>query len=297
MPITIPNKARSHKTGLVLGLLVLQAGVLGAQSQRARLLAADRALADSVLARGLVSALSPVMTTDAVLLYPDAPVVQGRDNIGRLLKSQPALDSLRITWQPQAAELAADSTLGASWGTAVVNTRAGRILLGRYIAAWTREPGGWRLAALLLPEVGHPAGTLTVPGLPVELPARAAQGNVAPFVQADGDFSRLAGDSGAGVAFRYWAAPDAMMPSGAGLLVQGPAAIGRLVAGPDTWQWYAVAAGAAADGTMGWTVGQAVITPPAGVPRPSKYLTIWRQTPAGIRFVTDGGSARPSPGR
>ena len=53
-------------------------------------------------------------------------------------------------------------------------------------------------------------------------------------------------------------------------------------------------AGASDDGSMGWTVGEAVITAADGHSGPSKYLTVWkRQADGAIRFVTDGGNGRP----
>lgn len=308
MEKTIPNKTRTRKIALVVAMLGAMALPLAAQaprpapSQRAWVLGRDRALADSVLAQGLAKGLAPVLASDAVLLYPDGPVVQGAAAIRRYLSAQPALDSVRITWQPSAAELSSDSTLAATWGVGVVTTRGGRVLTGRYIAVWERgarserrgATGDWKVVALLVPEVGHPSGTVPVDGVPLELAGIAAAGSTAPFVQADLDFARLAGDSGAGIAFARFAAPDAQMVSGAGLVAIGPESIGKLIAGPSTWRWYAVAAGAAADGSLGWTVGQAVITNPEGQAYPSKYVTIWRRTPAGVRFVTDGGSGRPA---
>ena len=96
--------------------------------------------------------------------------------------------------------------------------------------------------------------------LPLELPPLKAAGSTAPFVAADLGFARLAGDSGAAIAFERWAAPDAHMFAGGGMLVQGPRAIARVMSAPATWTWHPVAAGASVDGSMGWTVGEAVIT-------------------------------------
>ena len=77
------------------------------------------------------------------------------------------------------------------------------------------------------------------------------------------------------------------------LLIEGPANIGRLVSGPNSWKWYPVAASSSGDGQMGWTVGEAVISTPDGHAGPSKYLTIWRrQRDGSVRYITDGGNGR-----
>jgi hypothetical protein len=48
------------------------------------------------------------------------------------------------------------------------------------------------------------------------------------------------------------------------------------------------------NGNVGWTVGEAVITPQTGEPNYSKYLTVWRRSPdRQVRFTTDGGNGRP----
>src|SRR5512134_2709076 len=215
---TIPNKYRTRKIAcLCLGAILL-ATPSAAQSARARLLAFDRALADTSMQRGFAPALASHLEAGAILLYPDAPVVQGVSNVTAFLKAQRLLDSLRITWQPAGAELSPDSSLGATWGVGVVTTRGGRVLIGRYLTAWTRSAGGpWRIAAMLVPDLGHGAGAVLVPGMPIELPKLEARGATAPFVAADLAFAKLAGDSGAAIAFQRWAAPDAQMASGAGL--------------------------------------------------------------------------------
>jgi hypothetical protein len=78
------------------------------------------------------------------------------------------------------------------------------------------------------------------------------------------------------------------------MLVTGPKAIARVMSAPATWSWHPVVAGAASDGSMGWTVGEAVITAADGHSGPSKYLTVWKRLGDGtIRYYTDGGNGRP----
>ena len=282
------------------------------QSQRAALVRTDRAVADSSWSAGFRAALTAAALPDVVLLWPGAPVVhgltnasrlllavQGIANVSRALASDGRPDSLKVTWQPLGAELSLDSTLGVTWGVSVAASAVAEApVMGRYIAAWHREASapapGWRLAALMLTDVTADGSAPLVAELPLELPPSRATDRTVPFIAADLGFARLAGDSGAAIAFERWAAPDAHMFAGGGMLVTGGAAIGRVMSAPATWKWHPVAAGASADGSMGWTVGEAVITAADGHSGPSKYLTVWkRQADGSIRYFTDGGNGRP----
>jgi hypothetical protein len=275
------------------------ASPLSVAAQSSSALDAERALAERSAREGLGTALSAALAADGVLVWPGAPVAIGT-NAGRLLAGQPVLDSLRLLFQPLALERSADSALTASWGIAVAADRhvVSAPRLGRYIALWIRRPGTWRLSALLLSGLVSPTSTVLPQGLARSRPRFSIGRAGEPFARADLDFAKLAGDSGARVAFARYAAPTAMMLDGRGLVVRGPEAVGELVAGPARWRWYPVAGGAAGSGDLGWTAGEAVITPPVGegAPAYSKYLTVWRRLPDGsIRFLTDGGNPRPGP--
>lgn len=269
--------------------------VVRAQDQRSALLAADAAASqlssDSGLSRTLPRAIAP----EAVLLWPGAPVVAGADDIKRFLTGLPNRDSLRLNWQPLGIELARDSTLGVTWGIAVATPRlaAGAPRIGRYMAAWRREVGGWKIAALQFLGIGPVSQSALPAGLRLTQDALKPAGGAAPFASADLAFARLAGDSGAAIAFRRWAAPDAITLGGPGMLTRGPDAIARAVDGPARWQWHPVAAGAAGNGELGWTVGEAVISAKDEEPLYSKYLTVWTRGAGGVRFLMDGGSGRP----
>jgi hypothetical protein len=276
---------------------LLPAG-LEAQGQEAALLDAERAVSEQSSDSGLVSAVLRVMEPAGVLLWPGAPVVSGSRNVRRFLESLPGGDSLRLAWQPLGIALAQDSMLGVTWGIVVESAR--RIPsppgIGQYIAAWRRQQDHWVVAAVVF--IGLKPPVTAVPsGIPLTLAPLTASGAAQPFVAADLAFARLAGDSGAATAFERWAAGDAMVFGRRGLLVQGPEAIGRAVAGEAAWRWHPVAAGASQSGNLGWTVGEAVITPKGAKPSYSKYLTVWVRRGGGpIRFLTDGGNSRPAGG-
>jgi hypothetical protein len=267
-----------------------------AQGAEGQLLAADRAASALSSDSGFVAALAKSLDRAGVLLWPGAPVVLGADEATRLMVAISARDTMRLTWQPLGVELARDSTLGVTWGVAVMTPRLtpGAPHIGRYTAVWRRNSGRWTISALLFTGV-KPMATTLPRGTPLTQPPAPATGPAGHFVAADLAFARLAGDSGAVVAFRTWAAPDAIVSGGSGVLTRGPDAIASGVAGPAVWRWHPVAAGSSRTGDLGWTAGEAVIKPETGEPSYSKYLTVWIRPPGRpIRFLTDGGNARPA---
>jgi hypothetical protein len=268
---------------------------LMAQGADAQLLSSDRAASSLSSDSGLAATLTRSLDPNGVLLWPGAPVVVGPDQARRLMSTIAGCDTLRLTWEPLGTELSSDSTLGLTWGIAILSSKLAPAPphLGRYTATWRRDAGPWTISALLF--TGMKPATTTVPdGMPLTRPPAPATGTAGHFVAADLAFARLAGDSGAVLAFRTWAAPDAIVSGESGLLVRGPDAIASGVAGPAAWRWHPVAAGASRSGDLGWTVGEAVIAPEKGDTSFSKYLTVWRRPPGQpIRFLTDGGNARP----
>ena len=260
------------------------------------LIRAERAAVEAVVRDGFAKGFYSVLAKNGVLLWPGAPAVAGLDPVYQLLQPQRSLDSLRVTWQPLGSEAAGDGSLGVTWGVAAAVSPNRDTRLGRYIAAWEREGETWKLAAFV-PVGLFPAAatTLSAEVAQIHFPPLAPQGALAPFVAADLAFAKLAGDSGAAVAFERFAAPDAVTFGGAGLN-RGSAAIGRALRGDQSrWEWHPILAGSSTSGELGWTVGESKIAPEGGATTYGKYLTIWRRLPGGaVRFVTDGGNARPA---
>jgi len=276
--------------------LLLGPHILRAQDGKSSLLAAERIVSDLSRDSSFALAIRRSLHSEGVLLWPGAPVLSGRRDVNRYLAMIPA-DSVHLTWKPLGVQLATDSTLGITWGITInvppASSPAPQV--GSYIAVWRRDAGAWAIAGMVLsgtrlPLKPAPAGIL-LHRLP--LPGK---GVGADFIKADSAFAKLAADSGAAVAFEHWASPAAVVFGYAGLLVQGPQAIGRGVAGTEAWRWYPVAAGASATRDLGWTAGEATIAGPGAEPVYSKYLTVWTRIPDGsVRFLTDGGNARPKP--
>jgi hypothetical protein len=285
------------RRALVIGAALFSSPMqLPAQGAGAELLTADRAASTLSGDSGLVAALSTTLDPNGVILWPGAPIVTGREQVTRLIRGISTPDTTRLTWQPLGMQLSRDSTLGVTWGIAATSPRLvpGTPQLGRYTAVWRRDTRQWSIGALLFTNVLPVAAHLPA-GLPTTKPPAPATGPAAHFISADLAFARLAGDSGAAVAFRTWASAEAIVTGGPTLLLRGPDAIARGVAGPAVWRWYPVAAGASGSGDLGWTAGEAVIAPERGDTSFSKYLTVWARSPGQpIRFLLDGGNDRPA---
>jgi ketosteroid isomerase-like protein len=265
------------------------------QDQRTALLAAERAGAELSRDSGLTRAVLQTIRPDAVLLWPGAPVLIGQDQIRKHFDRAKMRDSVQVSWQPLAAEISRDSSVGVTWGVAAAAHGASAPQLGRYIMSWRREGTQWKIAALAFMGMGGIALDSASVSPPLTREPLASAGAAGPFVAADLAFAKLAGDSGAAVAFTRWASPDAVIFANRGMLTRGPAEIGRAVDAPAKWQWHPVAADAARSGDLGWTVGEAIISATGEEPNYSKYLTVWtRQSDGSVRFLTDGGNQRPA---
>jgi ketosteroid isomerase-like protein len=274
---------------------------------RASLIAADQAAGDLTLKADLGSMLASVGADDCILVYPGAPVLSGRETVRQFLASQQALANQRFRWVPLYAEASGDGTFGVTYGVTGImpSTPADpSIRFGKYLSAWARTPGGWRLVAHAQLHLVDPLEVTLPPGFvaPRPPPLDRARASAA-FAVADSEFAALAGRESAAVAFAAYAAADAVTFPGNGLLTRGPAAIGRSVADdgtPSHWRWWPVAAGGSAAGDLGFTAGEAEIRSGDAAGDDAvyygKYLTLWRRDENGlIRFLADGGSSRPVP--
>ena len=179
-----------------------------------------------------------------------------------------------------------------------------RGVLGRYLMAWYRQPNGWDLGAFALAEVpGFPPAmvpdSLTLRG--PEAILTVGEGDARPYVMADLAFADSAGRATASEAFRHWAAPDGVTFESGGILHRGPEEIAGSLKGMDGTRWARrpMAAGAATDGSLGWTAGEVSVSLPGQGGRPdrvirSTYLTLWQRQPDGsLKFIADGGGDRP----
>jgi ketosteroid isomerase-like protein len=279
-------------------LLFVTPGLRAQEDPHAALLAADRAAAEASSRCGLACGLGGALTADAFYLHNGAPIIRGGEAARAFLMAQPTLATLRIQWQALHAEVSSDGSFGVTWGVTTIGIRGGQVRFGRYISVWRHDDSGWRMAAHvqtgLNPSARLPEGW-TAPLLPSLEVGPAVVG----FVEADRAFAALAAQTDAANAFESFAASDAVTFAGPELS-RGPTAIRKSLEGgpPETWKWGPVGAGSSSDGSLGFTVGDAIIQiRNAGgdttVVR-SKYLTVWRREPDGrARFIIDAGNALP----
>ena len=305
------------RSALVALMVVVPLAVVAAQiDAHAAVSAADRVASEITWDKGIAVALDRVLADSAVLLWPGAPVLQGKVGINRFLGAQAgALAATRLMWQPLHLELSASGDLALAWGVmtasrpATIAAAAAIPRIGRYMAVWRRQDGvGWRLAVLAPMSVlaatetaWHDSlGPRELPdllGSPAPIPGHSADRALA---VTDSTFAADAGRNRAAAAFGKWAAPDAVSFAGSGELNLGPERIRAAIAaiGDAEWRWAPVIAGASNDGALGYTVGQATITTRDSSGKvetsKSKYVTFWRRMPNGaIRFIADGGNSRP----
>jgi ketosteroid isomerase-like protein len=299
------------RSRIVAALLVSFASIAGSQAPppapstkalRESLLNADRQLSASTKKIGLRAAFADALADDAYFLYEGVPVVSGKSNIVGMLSSQDALDAMRVEWFPLVVTTSRDGTLGATWGVTTILSAPNDTTTprhGKYISMWRRSAdGAWQIVGHV--DMGLTDAKVIVPASVTVSHFDPLKGSGAAFAQADIDFSRMAGASGAPRSFGAFAASDAMTLPGTGEIVVGPAAIeARMTESPAAqakWEWHPVYSEGAASGDLGFTVGEAVITPPGATPDKafhSKYLTVWRRQPDGsIRYIVDGGNSR-----
>ncbi len=280
--------------------LILLVAAIPSQDPRTTLLAADRDLAKASAQAGLRQALRRALDDSAVVVHGGAPVLVGRSAILAALSRDSVLDTVSVTWEAREGWVSSDGGLGVTTGLTRVTPAHGATRTGSYIAGWRLAGRAWRLIGLMQTGLISPGRVFYDPAWgPKSLPGIEPNGPGGPLVQADLDFAASARQGNAGEAFRAFAAPAAFTYAGGGHWNEGPGAIGRAIGSgdPADWSWYPVAVRVAGSGDLGFTVGQAIIAPKGGDdPIYSKYLTVWARQPDGrIRFLTDGGNARPRP--
>jgi ketosteroid isomerase-like protein len=125
---------------------------------RASLLAADQAFASQSASQGFAAAFQHYAQEDVVFLPDNGAAFQGKAIIERTLAAVPA--GATFTWTPQDGR--AGISMGYTWGVYELSGKdaAGQrtVAYGKYLAAWKRYNGDWRVQALMLNQSPGPAG-------------------------------------------------------------------------------------------------------------------------------------------
>lgn len=270
---------------------------------KASLLRADGTAASSE------AALRQAMAPGAAVLLPGENVLHGAAAWSARLAPLVTAPEGRAAWTPVHAVVSRDGRFGCTTGVLhLVPADSTQPATGRYAACWHREgDGNWRILALS--RVSAPP---SVKSLPDSLPgAPGSTGAMAPrdvrpaveMTEADRQFAAFSADSGGPAgAFSRWIAEDGMMLGARATPVRGPEQAQQAFAtfpatGHFAWAPIETLTKASADGSLGFTIGEARIAATPAQVTYSKYLTIWRRENDGrYRWVFDTGSDRPAPG-
>jgi ketosteroid isomerase-like protein len=267
-----------------------------AAAARASLAAAEQDASAAMTGMGFGETLPGIIDVDGAVLLGNAPVVRGRSQVLRVLAQSPYRKAPQ-RWQPLRVLVSSDRLLGATFGIAAIDNALGEpSKLGRYITVWRCDSrNSWQVVA-------HVDMRSAPPNLRVPAEIPISSDSTSPrdaFARADLDFARMAADSGAPAAFARFAAPDAITFAAGGEINVGPNNIrARMMEGRQgaQWRWHPIVTFAAASGDLGATIGEAEIRVPGAPPFYSKYLTLWqRQSDGSLKFIVDGGNARPAP--
>ncbi len=269
---------------------------------KASLLSADRAAASSE------AALRRVMSPEAVVLLPRENVRRGAAAWTAQLAALARAPEGQAAWTPVHAVVSRDGGFGCTTGVLhLVSADPAKPTTGRYAACWRRENESWRMLVLSLAAAPPSVKSLpdSLPGAPGSTGVPAPRGARAAFEMTEADrlFARFSADSGGPAgAFSRWIAADGMKLDGRAVPVRGPEQARQdFAAFPTTghFEWAPIEAltQASADGTLGFTIGEARVAATPEQVTHSKYLTIWRREQNGhYRWIFDTGSGRPAPG-
>lgn len=113
------------------------------------LLNTDRAWAQIASAGGNADSVVSFWSEDARVAMPNAPVVNGKNALRKMVASSFGAPGFHITWTPEKAVIASSGDLGYTTGTNEMSVpdSAGKVtrMTGRYITVWRREADGrWR---------------------------------------------------------------------------------------------------------------------------------------------------------
>lgn len=110
----------------------------------APVLAADRAFAELARVKGPRVAFARTLAEETVFVNEGEVVAGRRRRFVAMFPRDPA--ALRLRWKPVGGAIAADGTLGVTWGTWERRTAGAAVSRGAYTTVWRKAADGrWRI--------------------------------------------------------------------------------------------------------------------------------------------------------
>ena len=285
---------------LITAALLL--GTVSSAAAESSLLKAQARLQRSIEKKGPVEGFLEHVTSDVAYLHPDEEIITGRDATRTFLKTAyPHPKRVQQILHAITGDDSADGRVGFTIGWIEETSDTNETTYGKFIAAWKKSDGTWRVQGYLRiaspgPPSPVPDDALIVDGVRgVRDPGLVAAHRL-DIAIADSQFADLSIANGYTEAFPIYAADAAAVVAYPDFF-WNRAGVEVAFAGwtPDqTLSWYPLRAEAAASGDLGWSIGHGTFK--IGEDRNySKYLTVWIRTANGWRWLLDGGSPRPAP--
>jgi ketosteroid isomerase-like protein len=258
------------------------------------LVAADRAFAAAAATRNVVDALSAMFGDTVMMLAPPpASFARGKAQAADVLRTNPDNVKGRAEWAPIRGGISADGQHGFTVGYMTVHRPDDTRVPWKYVAYWTKQRDGWRVAVYKRSRAGEGVAprTMMPPALPPRIVATTVDAAGIATLEASLDaaeraFSDDAQKIGLGPAFARHGHPDAVNvgpPTDPGFVV-GAEAIGRSIGagapGPGSpVAWAPDDVIVASSGDLGVTMGMIRFNQPrpAGQPSAVPFITIWRR--------------------
>jgi ketosteroid isomerase-like protein len=306
----------SQRFVLMLGLMLAGQALAGddarAADARASLFRAENQLSRVMSNAGPVEGLARAAAADITYLHPTAEIIVGRAAATEFLRAEYSKFNrdVHTQWHRIAGDVSADGTLGYTFGwldenKSVKGTTLVDLSYGRYVAVWRRRDRDWEIEVLMrlsgtAPPGPAPSDALILDGEPGERVRNLPQAHALAAAVADARFADLSLAQGYSIAFDKFAADAAILVT-SGEIHWNRAGVNAAFAGwtPDqSLRWHPLRSGAAASGDIAWTVGHGSFFYGLGTPgqgsNPSKYITVWLNTPDGWRYLIDAGNSRPA---
>jgi len=261
------------------------APVAPSQAAYQALLAADRGWSEKARDKDLVSAITAMMDSQAVMISGGASeLIRGPEAIRTRLAAKPENLVSAVEWAPVGGGISADGSHGFTYGTMTVRPKDAAPQPLKYLAYWVKRPDGWRVAGYK--RLGmREAVTLTPAGPIVGSGAKRTDDAGATLKASEGAFSDEAQKIGLRAAFQKWGRADSINLSSPDGIAIGAQAIGELVGPPEpvsSVTWAADEVMVSPSGDMGLSYGLLHLNQPKpGGPTVVPFFTIW---------------ARPAPG-